>query len=218
MPEQPDAFAVAKIHELCEQLATRHGLDQQTKEELCGHLEDKLHGYLTGEIRIGEEDALLLVRAHFGDADRVCAMLGTGGDLHELRFSGRRRAMLWIAAVTAALTLLALPTCALGLGVSVGSTLAIAGWMAVFETGVLLAARADSDSLWQRAVAVFLLLPTTGLLYLLLTEGTGPLTMHIPAHYAEARLAMSATVALSLLGHLALLTLLVRPRSELAGL
>jgi hypothetical protein len=71
MPEIPTDATVQKIRSLCHELAARHGLDEPTRDELCGHLEDKLIGYLSGSVRISEDDALELVRAHFGNADRI---------------------------------------------------------------------------------------------------------------------------------------------------
>ena len=65
LPELPESSA-KKIRTLCDDLAARFRLDDATRNELGGHLEDKLAGYLSGEVRISEEDALTLVRAHFG--------------------------------------------------------------------------------------------------------------------------------------------------------
>lgn len=75
MPEQPTESSRQKIRSLCRQLADRHRLDEPTRDELCGHLEDKLSAYLSGELRITEEDALHLVRAHFGDAAQIARRL-----------------------------------------------------------------------------------------------------------------------------------------------
>jgi hypothetical protein len=75
MPELPSDSTLAKIRELCGELSARHGLDNETREELCGHLEDKLSGYLNGEVKITEEDALLLVRAHFGNTEKIAQRL-----------------------------------------------------------------------------------------------------------------------------------------------
>jgi hypothetical protein len=75
MPELPETGA-AKIRSLCHELAARYRLDDDTRDELCGHLEDKLAGYLSGEVKTTEDDALALVRAHFGDAEQVARLLG----------------------------------------------------------------------------------------------------------------------------------------------
>ena len=76
MPEELPPSSIEKIRALCRDLAARHRLDDATRDELCGHLEDKLAGYLSGEVRMSEDDALMLVRAHFGDAERVARVLG----------------------------------------------------------------------------------------------------------------------------------------------
>src|SRR5437762_2498695 len=73
-PELPQSSA-GKIRSLCDELARHYRLDDTTRDELRGHLEDKLAAYLSGEQRISEEDALLLVRAHFGDAAQVARRL-----------------------------------------------------------------------------------------------------------------------------------------------
>ena len=75
MPESPAESSRQKIRSLCRELADRHQLDDQTCDELCGHLEDKLIAYLSGEERITEADALHLVRAHFGDAAQIARSL-----------------------------------------------------------------------------------------------------------------------------------------------
>jgi hypothetical protein len=71
MPDAPSESTMRNIRSLCQQLADRHGLDAEARDELCGHFEDKLSAYLSGTLPITEEDALHLVRAHFGDADRI---------------------------------------------------------------------------------------------------------------------------------------------------
>lgn len=67
--------SLEKIRDLCHQLAARKGLSDPARDELCAHLEDKLHGYLNGEVKITEEDALVLVRAHFGDAEKIAGQI-----------------------------------------------------------------------------------------------------------------------------------------------
>lgn len=56
-----------QMRALCRKISVAHDLDPEIQEELYGHMEDKLHAYLTGEERLTEEDAFLLVREHFGD-------------------------------------------------------------------------------------------------------------------------------------------------------
>src|SRR5690242_2017659 len=79
MQDESTEAAVREIRALCKQLAEKRGLSEEVREELCGHMEDKLLGYLKGEERVTVEDALVLVRAHFGDADRVGRELARGG-------------------------------------------------------------------------------------------------------------------------------------------
>ncbi len=63
------------IRALCGEIAVAHELDSELREELCGHIEDKTIGYLSGEEAVSEPDALLLAREHFGDRARLKAML-----------------------------------------------------------------------------------------------------------------------------------------------
>ena len=79
MRDESVEAAVEQIRSLCKELAERRGLSAETRDELCGHMEDKLMGYLKGEERVTVEDALVLVRAHFGDFERVGRELARGG-------------------------------------------------------------------------------------------------------------------------------------------
>ncbi len=74
----------AKIRALCNELAREHGLEDAAREELCDHMEEKLLDYFSGRVKISEEDALLLVRSHFGDAHQVARQL------NEERHAGAR--------------------------------------------------------------------------------------------------------------------------------
>ena len=211
MPDQTNDEASQEIRRFFDRLAARHGLDSQTTQELCGHLEEKLIGYLSGGIPVTTQDAMLLVRAHFGDADRICEMLGGRAGMSAWRYAARRRALLWVAAVAAVLMLFVVPACALGMGAGLRAVLAIAGWMAVLETGVLLAARADLRSVWQRAISVAFLLPTTGILCLLLGKGVVPLTVPPPRHFAEVKFLFSVIGSFAVVGHVGLLAFLTWP-------
>src|SRR4051794_26230096 len=71
MAEQSTDASLLKIRALCRELASKHRLDDATRDELSAHMEDKLLGYLSGEVKITEADALHLVSVHFGDAARV---------------------------------------------------------------------------------------------------------------------------------------------------
>jgi len=57
-----------KIIELCRKISVSHNLDDEIREELFTHMEDKLLGYVNGDVALTEEDAFILVREHFGDA------------------------------------------------------------------------------------------------------------------------------------------------------
>jgi hypothetical protein len=71
MPDASVESAIRQIRSLCHELAEQRGLAPETRDELCGHMEDKLAGYLRGEVPVTVEDALVLVRAHFGNADAI---------------------------------------------------------------------------------------------------------------------------------------------------
>jgi hypothetical protein len=64
-----------RIRELCRKISVAHNLDEEIQRELFSHMEDKLLAYLSGEEKITEEDAFVLVREHFGDPEEVKAML-----------------------------------------------------------------------------------------------------------------------------------------------
>ena len=64
-----------RIRSLCGEIAVAHDIDPGLREELCGHVEDKMLAYLSGEEAVSEADALLLAREHFGDQARLKALL-----------------------------------------------------------------------------------------------------------------------------------------------
>ena len=64
---------------LCAKITVAHDLDAEIQEELFSHVEDKLLGYLQGEVPVSDADALLLARAHFGDPAAIKGLLG---DVH----------------------------------------------------------------------------------------------------------------------------------------
>jgi hypothetical protein len=74
MAEIPEDVA-AEIRDTCRKLAKDKGLDDGTRDELCDHLEEKVAGYLCGEVKITQADALLLARGHFGDIPEVAEKL-----------------------------------------------------------------------------------------------------------------------------------------------
>lgn len=67
----------SRIRALCESIAQRDQLGEDVQDELRGHIEDKLMGYLHGEEPVSEADAFLLAREHFGEASTVKALLHT---------------------------------------------------------------------------------------------------------------------------------------------
>jgi hypothetical protein len=67
MAESLSAKMQEQMRALCRKISVAHDLDPEIQEELYGHMEDKLHAYLTGDEPLTEEDAFILVREHFGD-------------------------------------------------------------------------------------------------------------------------------------------------------
>jgi|GEM_PF-1418298 len=67
MAESLNSNTQEQMRALCRKISVAHDLDPEIQEELYGHIEDKLHAYLTGEEPLTEEDAFILVREHFGD-------------------------------------------------------------------------------------------------------------------------------------------------------
>ena len=66
---------VERLRELCRKITVAHNIDEEIQRELCSHMEDKLRAYLSGEEKLTEADALILVREHFGDADNLKRLL-----------------------------------------------------------------------------------------------------------------------------------------------
>jgi hypothetical protein len=76
MDNQPlDSAIEEKARALCAQITVAHNLDSEIQEELYGHVEDKILGYLSGEVPVTGDDALILVREHFGDARVIKSLL-----------------------------------------------------------------------------------------------------------------------------------------------
>jgi hypothetical protein len=67
--------AEERIRDLCSKISVAHSLDVDIQKELCGHMEDKLLGYVSGNETITEDDALILVREHFGDPQTLKTLL-----------------------------------------------------------------------------------------------------------------------------------------------
>jgi len=75
MDEKISPETEERIRELCRKISVAHNLDEEIQRELFSHMEDKLLGYLSGEEKLTEEDAFVLVREHFGDPEVISAML-----------------------------------------------------------------------------------------------------------------------------------------------
>jgi len=160
MAEQLDEAALKQIRQITQELARQQGLSADDAEEIGGHLEDKLLASFRGEARITLEDALLLSRAHFGDAAGVARQVSYKRYLPEPRWT-RHQTIVKTAIATAVSTLIVLPGALLLFSdpprgsfhpLLVASTIIYAG-LGVLESGVLLAARADLTSRVQRLVA-----------------------------------------------------------------
>ncbi len=67
MPEKLTPEAEERIRSLCCNISVAHNLDEEIQRELFSHMEDKLLGYLSGEEKVTEEDAMILVREHLGN-------------------------------------------------------------------------------------------------------------------------------------------------------
>jgi hypothetical protein len=66
--------SAGEIEALARQISVAHRLDAEIQAELRGHVEDKVRGYVNGEVRVSEADALLLAKAHFGEAEVIRGM------------------------------------------------------------------------------------------------------------------------------------------------
>jgi len=210
MPEIPGESS-RKIEAFCRDLALRHDLDAQTADELRGHLEDKILGYLSGEVKLTEEDALLLTAAHFGDAQKIAGLLGRWVP-EPAELAPRQRRLRLAAAATALLMLLGLPACVLAIAGGFRLSLEAAGVFAVFEAGILLSVRADLLSRWQRLTAAGFLLPALGFLGLLLTAAIKESNLAAqPPSQALGLVAALVIGGASFIGHLLVLGLLVLP-------
>ena len=218
MPEQLDEAALEQIRQITQELAHQQGLSDDDAEEIGGHLEDKLLAYFRGEARLSLEDALLLARAHFGDAAGVARQVSYKRYLPEPRWT-RHQTIVKTAIATAVSTLIVLPAALLLFGdpprgsyhpLFVAATIIFAG-LGMLESGVLLAARADLKSRFQRLVAGLFIVPALGVLVMALIGGIGALSAHWDTAI-RGEYAMIALVVLGcLFGHAMLLLLLSHP-------
>ncbi len=94
----------ARIDSLAKQISVAEHLDAEIQAELRGHIEDKLRGYLSGEVRVSEGDAMLLAKAHFGDARAVKGMFqGVHATTHGASLMRRLVAFLLVVAAVSML-------------------------------------------------------------------------------------------------------------------
>lgn len=76
MPEETiSTEGQESILAFCRKISVTYDLDEEIQEELYGHIEDKLLGYLSGEEKLTEGDAFVLVCEHFGDSDSIRELL-----------------------------------------------------------------------------------------------------------------------------------------------
>ncbi len=137
-----------KARELARKITVAHDLDPEIQEELYGHIEDKLLAYKSGEERVSDEDAFILVREHFGDAKVI------RGLMQEVHADAARydlvRAFIWIE-----ITMFAAKALAKG----AGAILSVVFWL-----GLPPGKRTEFMSMftlpipWLQLVGVFLLL------------------------------------------------------------
>lgn len=167
----------AKIRKFCTELAAGHALDPATRGEISASIEGKLTGYVSGTVRPTEEDALVLARAHFGDADRVAELLKGLSSEGNRRLAKRKRVIRKLAIALAVLTFvvpaIAILACDAANSDSYRSFISnisdpsdlvearcILLFTAIIETGLVLAVRADPRQTWQRLTAAALVAPS----------------------------------------------------------
>lgn len=217
MPEPIDDLEAAQIRQIVSQLARKKGLSAEEAEEIGGHLEDKLLAYLSGEVRITPADALLLARAHFGDASGVARQVADSADACAPE-SRRRKRIRRTAAQTALCTLVLFPMTLLLFGQApenlrnlTTAVLIIVAGLGVIEAGVLLAVRTDLTSRWQRAVAAGFLMPSMASLSIVLLSGMSVFVANFGSPSRGGYGIIAATVFASLLGHFTILLYLAVP-------
>jgi hypothetical protein len=86
-----------KVSKLARHITVAQDLDPEIQEELYGHIEDKLLAYRDGDEPVSEEDAFILAREHFGNAETVKGMFQ---DVHREAVEGSLLRRLLVAAIT----------------------------------------------------------------------------------------------------------------------
>ena len=97
MKKQLNQAAREMARDLARKITVAHDLDPEIQEELYGHIEDKLLAYTSGEERISDEDAFILVREHFGDTRLLKTMFQ---DAHAVAAHGMMLRRLLVAVIT----------------------------------------------------------------------------------------------------------------------
>jgi hypothetical protein len=126
--------ARSQIEKLCRKVSVAAELDDSIQRELRDHMHDKLLAYLSGEQRVSEADALLLVKHHFGDVRAIRAMYRKVHAIESSATVARRlvaaavATLLWMSFVSVSYTALAR---ALDLNPTRRGT-SIAMWLAIF--------------------------------------------------------------------------------------
>jgi len=230
MPEKLSEQTRAKISKFCAELAANHALDPDTRDEICGHLEDKLAAYVSGEVRPTEEDALVLARAHFGDADRVSRTLSGLAAQADRRLAGRKRMIRKLAIALTLLTIVCVPPGVLGMTVAErdnfsrfisvasdpggpGVLLRLLLFFAIAEAGVLSAVRVNLRKTWQRMTAAASIIPATVAHYQIAMAGWG---VRLAAQLVNECVSPAGsfvllTALICLVGHVWLIALLLVP-------
>lgn len=174
MPKGGETAVRERMRALCQKITVAYDLDPEIQEELYGHMEDRLLGYMSGEDKLTEEDAYILVREHFGDPAAL------KGLLHEVHDASVRTTL--ARRLTAALV----ATVAVTALVSLATNAAVLGW------GLWAAQNGAADTIWpvrfwSGAVSAFV---ATGMLWYVLArwqrqlaQGRKPWFVRWPGHW-----------------------------------
>jgi hypothetical protein len=76
MGNKLNASLIQKLRDLTDNIAISQRLNDDAKEELYSHLEDKALEYANDNEKLAEADILLLVREHFGNPENLNQFLG----------------------------------------------------------------------------------------------------------------------------------------------
>ena len=79
-----------KVDRLVEEVAGRRGIGGELRDELRGHVEDKILAYLSGDEALTQADAFILAREHFGATGDLRVALGNKPAKRDLKELQRR--------------------------------------------------------------------------------------------------------------------------------